>query len=211
MIIVSLRKKGNNVVIQFNDGSSILVDYKIVTDAGLRKNDVIDESKKNELLILNEKLKIKEAALKLISRRLHSKYELINKLLKKKFDKKLINDAIEELISKHYLNDYEFCKAYAEERFYRKKIGINKIKAELIKKGIERKIIEDVLCLIDDNSSFDTAYELAKKKLSSYQFKKLDNQKIKQKLFSFLLSRGYQSEIIFKVMDKLNIQENEWT
>lgn len=209
MIILSLRKKGNNVIIQFDDGSSILLDYKIVTDAGLRKNDIIDDSKKNELLILNEELKIKDAALKLLSRRLHSKYELINKLLKKNFDKKLIHEVVDELISKNFLNDYEFCKAYFEERFYRKKIGINKIKAELIKKGIDRKIIEDVIHSIDDNSSIDNAYELAKKKLNSYQFKKLDNQKIKQKLFSFLSSRGFQSDVIFKVIDKLNIHESE--
>ncbi len=209
MIIESLKKKGNKVVIQFNDGNSILIDYKVVTEAGLRKNDEIDESKINELLILNEKQKIKETALKLISRRLHSKYELINKLLKKNYDKKLINDTIEELISKHFINDYEFCKAYVEERFYKKKVGINKIKAELIKKGIEKKIIEDVLFTVDDGSSFNIAFELAKKKLASYQLKKLDNQRKRQKLFLFLSYRGYQSDIIFKVLDKLNMQENE--
>ncbi|MEG8947330.1 regulatory protein RecX [Rosettibacter firmus] len=207
MIITSIKKKGNNVEIQFDEGKPILLDHRVVIDNGLRKNDVITESKKNELLHLNEKFIIKNTALKFILRRLHSVQELKNKLLKKNFNKELINEVINELISKNYLNDLEFCKAYFEERFVRKKIGINKIKLELLKKGVEKKIIDEVINEADENASLNNAYEVAIKKLRLIQHKKLDKQKKQQKLYSFLVSKGFQTDIILKVLKKLNLDE----
>ncbi len=206
MIITSLKKKGNNVEIQFDNSEKILLDYKVVAEAGLRKNDVVNEKKLNELFELNEKNKIKETALKLIFRRMHSRNELKNKLIKKNFDKNIVDIVLEELSSKNYLNDLEFCRMYVEERFSKKNIGINKIKLELVKKGIDRKIIDEIVNIIDDNSLFDKAYQLALKKIDTYQYKKLDKLKKKQKIFSFLLSRGFQQEIIYKVIDSLSLK-----
>lgn len=209
MIVVSLKKLKNNVEIFFDDGNSVLIDYRIVQDFGLRKNDFIDENKKDELLLLSDKIRVKDAALKLILRRPHSSQELKNKLLRKGYKNEIIKNVIEELESKNYLNDTDFCKTYFEERFLRKKIGLNKIRAELVKKGIDRKIIDNVLSSVDENISYLNAIELAKKKMNHFKYDKIDKGKIKQKLYLFLTARGFQFDVIKKVFNELKLDNEE--
>lgn len=207
MIITSLKKVNNDIEILFDDGNTLLLDYRIVTDFGLRKYDSIDESKKNELLYLSNKIKIKDLALKFLSRRLHSSKELKEKLLRKGYSKEIIDEIIEELELKNYLNDSEFTKLYLDVRFFRKKIGLNRIKSELIKKGIDRKLIDDILNSIDDKFSYSHAFDLAEKKIHSLRNRETNKNKIKQKLYSFLTNRGFQSEIIIKVLKELNLDD----
>lgn len=210
MKILSLKKIGNNVKIIFDDNEPVSIDYRIALDAGLRKNDQIDNELLSKLLLLHNKLKIKDTALKFILRRSHSEQELRNKLIKKGYQKKLIEDVIEELKSKNYINDYEFSKQYVEERFHKKRVGIYKIRSELIHKGVDRKIVDDILVNYDFTSTLDFALELARKKINTAKYKNLDKRKLKQKLFSFLSLRGFQSDIIKDVLDKLNLTEDNF-
>jgi regulatory protein len=208
MIITSLQRKGNNVVIIFDDRDPIIIDYRTVLDNGLRKNDSIDEKYLERLIAESSFLKIKDTVLRLLGRRHHSSYELKIKLVKKKYPKEIIEKILSDLISQKILDDEHFAFAYMEERSVNKKIGINKLKAELFKKGIDRNIISKVLENVDTDLSYMQAVELAKRKISSLKRIESDQGKIKSKIFSFLNSRGYETELILKVLNDLNFQDD---
>ncbi len=208
MIITALKQKGNNVIIYFDEGESISLDYRTIADSGLRKNDSIDETAKSKLISDSNFHKAKDSAFRILSGRQHSVYEIRTKLFQKKIDKETIDRVIEQLLAGRFLNDEKFAHAYTEERSG-KKVGVNKIKAELHKKGISREIIKSTLEGLNSEAGFEQAQELAKRKLESLKRKETDKRKIKSKLFSFLISRGYESDIIMKIVNELNFYDEQ--
>jgi regulatory protein len=208
MIVFALKQKGNNVIVQFDNGESMILDYRTVIDNGLRKNDSIDELKKEKLRAESNFLKIKDSAFRLISRRQHSISELRTKLHRKEISKELIEQVISNLLAGGFLDDEKFAIAYVEERSG-KKIGVHKIKAELSKKGVARDLVDKALSHMDCSQSYDRAFQLALKKLEYIERKEKDRRKIKVKLYSFLNSRGYETEIVMKVLRDINLDSDE--
>ena len=208
MIITALQQKGNNVLVCFDDGEFITIDYRTVTDNTLRKNDVIDEKKIEFLISASEYQKAKDSAFRFLGMRHHSTSELRTKLIKKKYSKEIIEKILTNLTDKKLLDDEQFAEAFLEERSIKKKVGINKLKAELIKKGINKNIIEKTLLSVDHELSYEQALELAKHKIDSIKRKETDKRKIKAKLYSSLSSRGFESDVIIRVLNEV-VEDDE--
>lgn len=206
MIVASLKKKNNDVEILFEDGSTIIVDYNVVVSNGIRKNDNLSEEKIKYLLDRSEINKIKKYAFRFLSIRNHSSFEIKLKLLKKNFAKELIDIAVKELIDNAFINDRNYALQYLEEKIAKGKSGPNKIKSELIKRGISREIIKEIFTQIDTSYSLDTALKLALKKIKT--LKEKDTTKSKQKIFLFLHSKGFDTEVISNVLSKLNYDDD---
>ncbi|GBD91923.1 regulatory protein RecX [bacterium BMS3Abin04] len=202
--IVRLLKKGRNVLISFDDDSQILVRENIVYDHGFRKNDELSEADLDLLARENELLKIKEKSFDLLSRRSHSKSELRLKLLKKNFDYHLISAVLNDLEKIKYLDDYDFAIKFTDEKIKRRKQGLNLIRKQLQKKGISREYIDSVLSRYeDDEIIFNNALEIGKKKYNFLLKKDIDQNKLNLKLRAFLTGRGYDYEIINRVLNSI--------
>jgi regulatory protein len=210
MKINSLIRKGSDVEVIFYDDSKLVLDYKAVVDFGLRKNDELTEEKIEEIKNRSEINKIISHALRFLGRRLHSTYELKLKLIKKGYNKYLIDFSLAELKEKGLINDKEFSKIFLDEKSIKRKNGILKIKLELQKKGIERKIIDETIEDFNKNINTDNAFKLARKKYELTVNKEKDSRKLKQKIYSYLASKGYGSETIKASIQKLNIPLNEF-
>jgi len=111
---------------------------------------------------------------------------------------------LNELKEKNLINDKEFAKQYVDERLRRKKVGIIKIRSELLKKGINREIIDELLNGFEINDEMkENVFFIAEKKFNRLKLRKLDNKQIKQKLFSFLVNRGYDYDLINETINKI--------
>jgi len=211
MFIKDLKKKGNRVSIIFDDDSRLLIHYNVFVDYGIRKGDEFDEIKLEKLNESNQFLLIKESALRILASRLNSSHELKRKLIQKKYSGELIEKVILDLIQFDYLNDEKFAEAYSNELVNRKKYGLARVKIELIKKGIDKKVIINVLNNFykDNDLILSNALSYAKKKIEIIKRKEKDIIKIKQKLYSALLSKGYESQIIIEIIDILINKNND--
>ncbi len=127
------------------------------------------------------------------------------------FRKDLIESVLLDLKKDGYLDDNNFADAFVRERLAKRKSGQNKIRAELIKRGINQKSIDVALTKIDNTSFEQTAINLVDKKLKSLKQKESDIRKIKQKISSFLFSKGFETDIIFKVINQLKLDEDDYT
>jgi regulatory protein len=142
------------------------------------------------------------SALRLLSQRMHSVYEIKLKLKKKGFINKIINRVIDESEKMNLLNDEEFTKNYIEELIYRG-LGKYKIINSLQKRGISKEMIEENLKEVDDSGAEEKrAEEAMNKKLKSLAYKEIEPRKLKEKLIRHLISRGFSSDIVFKIIDK---------
>lgn len=205
MIVASLVRKGNDVEIIFDDGSGLLLDYHVVVDNGIRKNDSLSEEQINFLKDRSELNKIKHQAFRFLGLRNHSSYELKLKLLKKKFHPALIDEALQSLKEKKYLDDHKFSLQMIEEKMKKKKSGSIKIKSELKRKGISRELADQLINNLDQNQFYESAYNLARKKYDQLIKKESDYRKIKQKLYSFLSLKGFGLDIITSAINRIRM------
>ncbi len=197
-----LKKDEKNVTLILDNNEKLFLSYEVYLKSGLRKNEEISDSRFSTLIEENQLFHIKQRAFRLLGRRQHSAFELKLKLKQKGYSEQLINRVIDQLLNSNYLNDYDFAKMFAEENIKNKLWGQRKIEAELIKKGVDREIISQIVNeKFSDSDQIDNALELARKKYKSLLDRNTNTEKIKSKLITFLLSRGYNYDTIKRVAD----------
>lgn len=196
MRIISIRKKDDeNVTIQFDDSKQLILSSDTFFKSGLRKGDEISEDRFAVLIENNITYHIKKRALSYLARRAHTERELLLKLKSKAYDEKLIKLVLKELRDQSFLDDKEFAAQFLEEKSTKKKWGKLKIKSALLSKGVNQKIIEELLSGANlEEFEMQQAKELASKKYILLQKKETDRKKLVQKLIAFLISRGYKYE-----------------
>ena len=141
----------------------------------------------------NEALKF---AMKLISLRKRSAFEIKERLRKKKFEEDVIEEVLQELKNYKYLNDEEFAEAYINDRINFNPRGRFLIKKELNERRIAENIIERKMEeLLSEEKEVESAKKMAEKKLRTIN-NKTDKIKVDQKIRSYLQSKGYSFDII---------------
>ena len=205
MILQSLEKRRNKIILYFDEFEKLEIYYDVYLTLSLFKGDEVTLKKIDEIKLTNAEFEVKNSAFRYLSNRNHSALELKTKLRKKGFDSDIIQKVILELRDKKYLNDFTFAENFVRNRVERRKEGIIKITSELYKKGITREIIAEVTESINENpKNYKNALELGKSKLEKIQKRgDTDKNKIKSKLFNFLRGRGFTSDVIFDVINKL--------
>lgn len=96
----------------------------------------------------------------------------------------LIDQVIQRLIDKSYLDDLKFTNFYLENRLLKKGISQKRLKLELIKKGIVPSMIEQALAASSRNDSTEIAKIIIKKR------SKYDDTKLLQ----YLVRQGFDYE-----------------
>ena len=99
-----------------------------------------------EKIIFEDKIiKGKEYLLRLLSRRIYSRYEISRKLKGKGYPENIITKLIFWLEDNNYINDELFAEMWAQFRLQNKPIGRYKLNQELRTKGIKQDIIQKVI------------------------------------------------------------------
>lgn len=174
---------------------------------GLFKGMKLDEAKKKEIEKASVDGKLLEKAMNFIMIRPRSVKEMQDYLvLRRGLTAEESQSFISILQSRGYLSDLEFTKWYSENRLASGFHGINKIKAELIKKGVSSEIINSVLSEKKEESKDDQAERIKEyiKKVSK-SIKSKDQYEFKNKLIQRLMSRGYGYDQVKSVLSEMGI------
>lgn len=114
-----------------------------------------------------------------------------------------VEQVISELIESNFLNEERFAKAYVSGKFKIKHWGKIKIKQGLKLKQITDKMIIAALKTIDYDEYLATILKTAEKKLPL--IKEKDAYKRKYKLITYLLSKGFENDLIIEVLKSNNL------
>ncbi|WP_373513481.1 regulatory protein RecX [Persicitalea sp.] len=109
-------------------------------------------------------------------------------------------ELIAELITMNYLSEERFAKTYAGSKFRQKKWGKRRIKQELSRRGLTSHNIDQGMNEIEDKAYEATLRDLINKKLESLERTESDARKRKQKLARYALGKGYESELVWKII-----------
>jgi len=123
----------------------------------------------------------------------------------KLYDLNMIPEAKEHIIlhllQHNFLNEERYAKAFVRGKFSIKKWGKIKIINQLKFKGISEYNIKSSLKEIDSNEYLTTLKAIAEKKLPL--IKEANSYKKSSKLAAFLISKGFESELVFKTVKTL--------
>ena len=112
--------------------------------------------------------KAKNQALKYLSYRDRSKWEITQYLEKKQHSHLVIKQTLEYLENLDYVDDQRFAMQWGQFNINKKKLGRNRLYLELLNKGIDREPLENILStLYEKNPEIQLAKECASKKWES--------------------------------------------
>lgn len=200
MKIIKYKKiKGNKYeVILENNVKLNLYEDVILKEELLLKKDVNDI---NRLTEINRKYEIYDVALKYLNHHVISIKEMKDYLLKKKYDLQNIDNTIDELICKGYLDDDYYAKSYINNQINLSNDGLLKIKAHLENNNISYDVYSKYL------DKYDNIWE---ERINKYINKQLKLNKkspyfFKNRISVNLINLGYKKEQINDALNKISI------
>jgi regulatory protein len=132
-----------------------------------------------------------------------SHYEVIKKLREMKMIPMAIDAIILHLMQHNFLNEERFARSYVRGKFNIKKYGRIKIVQGLKQKNITANLIKIALKEIEEGVYLETLTQLAEKKIQV--LKEPNKYKKKQKLIRFLMQKGYESHLIYELVNNLEL------
>lgn len=199
MKIIKIKKlKNNTYKILFEDDFIVVYDELILKYNLLYKKEIDDELF-NKLKLENDFYKVYNDTLKYCLKKVRSKREINEYLIKQNINKDQIKTIINKLENINVINDYKFCLAFINDRTYLSNDGINKIKIDLEKENIDKYIIEEEIKKIDIDYINKKMEKLILKKINSNT--KYSNNYLKNKIVNEMINLGYEKNNIIDILD----------
>ncbi|MBQ6873670.1 MAG: regulatory protein RecX [Clostridia bacterium] len=185
MLLTYEKGRADKIHISIDGTYTMTVDATYWYGLGIKNKTEINEE---ELAQLKSRVNSRRAfnkAIELISRREHSRKEIVTKLTQRGFAE-VAEDVADELERLDYLDDERFAGMYAKELKQRKSMGKRRIAQELYLKGISRDIIEIVTEEINE-SPVEEIIEIINRKYLRY----LGDEKGRTRTVNALVRLGY--------------------
>jgi len=144
--------------------------------------------------------KAKSYAAALCSRGEKCSSDVFEKLLKRGLSFEDANEIIKFLQSENYLDDSRFAESYALDKFRFNKWGKIKIKMMLSQKQLPENMIDSAIKKIPDPEYLSILEKEIL--LKSKMVKDVDEFSRKMKIARFAAGRGFEQDLIFKVLGK---------
>ncbi len=124
--------------------------------------------------------------------------DLVNRFIAWNVKKEEFDKILDVLIADDFLNEARYVEAFVRGKFKMKKWGKNKIKMGLIAKRVynESQLEQVFNDEIEEEEYLKTIAELIEKK--GLLINEPDEIKKRDKLYRYMLSKGYESELIVK-------------
>jgi regulatory protein len=156
----------------------------------------------DEHLAKSDYQKAMNTAVRLLTRRDHTSFEIFQKLGQRGFGGGVIDRVLAECRRLDYIDDERTARIYIGQ-LTRRGFGFRRIRFDLRRKGLTGERFEIIL---NERRAEIDEYEIARKvmlkKMKSFESVD-DRQKRMNKMYRFLYSRGFEASVISEVIKKL--------
>ena len=198
---IESQKKNNDRVNIYVDGEFFMAVFtELIYTFNLKKGMEIDQNNLTYILKEEMYIKAKNKALNILSKADQSEKKIREKL-SPEFEEDTIDIVIEFLLKSKFIDDDLLAQKIVNTNVNLNKCGRNKIKQNLYNKGISIESINEAISEIDKDVEFENAMYLAKKRYE--RVKNEDKRKIYQKISQHLAYKGFDYDIIKRVLNKL--------
>jgi len=186
-----LATKDNNIKVYVDKKFAFTLSPNEVVEHRLNKGTNLSIKKLSSLQERGNYEKYYLKSLNLISYRPRSKHEIMNYLSRQSVASENISKIIETLTGQGYLNDFDFALVFTNSKVNQKQRGPQRIRQELLSKGISTEIINQVFTQVfpDQESLLDLAQRALSKK--SKAFSRLSPEQLRHKTYQYLNRQGF--------------------
>ncbi|MCY3740642.1 MAG: RecX family transcriptional regulator [Candidatus Poribacteria bacterium] len=205
----------------FLNGAPFLVIHAaLIEKFGLRIGLEIDPEAIEKIIAADEVMRAKNHALRLLREakdnttadeqetprptlkpKIYTKSEMKRHLEREGFSATAIETSITELIRSGHIRDRKYAENWIARRQKSNPRGKTLLKHELVDKGIDKEIAEQVIATVEVEDETKVALEIAQKRAK--QYKRLPTHVAKRRLHGFLARRGFGSDIVRQVLEEI--------
>lgn len=189
-------KRADRYSIYVDDKYAFSLSESELLATGLRTGQEFSETELTELKDKAILDKAYDRALNLIMRRPRSEWELRDYLKRKYYDDPVIQEILNKLSVRGFINDKDFAKRWVENRRLLKSTSKRRLHQELRQKRVADEVIQEVLDA-DETDEREVLRELVTKKRQQSKYQ--DNLKLMQ----YLSRQGYSYNDIKSVIDEI--------
>jgi regulatory protein len=182
----------------FDDGTFIGISEEVLLSNPVHPGDELTPNKLKQLTNSEQKQKLRNSALNLLSFRMRSLSELKQRLLKKGYDVQDIEPLLEEFDAKNILNDSEFALAFSRDKIRSKGIGPSILRVELSNHHLPQNLVEDTVNRMYTEFPIDTLLGNHLKKKKICRNSQLQERE-KSRIVNFLKRKGFSWDDISRV------------
>ncbi|MEB3102642.1 regulatory protein RecX [Ferviditalea candida] len=199
--MIKRRSTGDHLYDIYIDGRlELSVHEDIIVKHQLSKGGRLSLDQIASIRMEDQVQRVYQTALKRIARKPHSEMDLRIFLAGKGHPVEQIDQVMQILRERNYVNDEQFALMWAQQRIESDRKGRLWIKQELRRKGISDRIVRQALERMDEEEEYRSALELGMKR---WGLLKGEDRKKWTKLMAYLLRRGYTSETVFRAVEEI--------
>jgi regulatory protein len=194
-----------NDVFAFGCSMDVVLKFEITKGKTLTEQDV------ERVLEQNDVMHLKQVALRYATYKSRTAEEVRRKMLEKDFAPEEAEYAVQFLEEFGYVNDAAYARSFIKDFQERKPSGTERLRQELLKRGVSKFDIEDALAEAFPKESvkdtmLENALAAANKKLRALKGKEPEKQQ--QSLIAYLQRQGFSWEIIKATLKSLERSVN---
>lgn len=178
----------------FETGERLVLYKGEIRSYDLSEGQDISETLYQELLFDVLGKRATKRAMHLLEKQDRTEYQLREKLRQNEYPKEAVEQAITYVKSYHYIDDLRYACSYV--RYQKEKKSNRRLQQDLQKKGVAKEFIEQALLEEGNEDETDAIQRLLEKKGYTPEMPREQANKI----YQFLLRRGYKSSDILYVM-----------
>lgn len=209
-VITKIGRQKNNKErynIFLDEKYSFAVDEGTLIKFGLMKGKGLEQLEIDEIVYEDEIAKAFNRGLSFLSFQMRSEHEVRQKLRTAEFGEAVVQEAIRKLEKLGFLNDESYSKALLETKKRTAKKGPRAIQQDLVKKGIDKGLQEQVLGSYTHEDQVKNALDLAEKQIRAGD-RKTPSQ-VKQKIQDLLMRKGYSFTVVSEVLDQIKLERDD--
>jgi regulatory protein len=175
----------------------------------LRKGDYIEVSLHQQIADFDYGIDAKRIALRYINYRARSEKEIRERLAKEDIPDDIVARVLEFLKDHNFVNDESWSRSFVNDKLSRKPVSSRQLEYGLAQKGVAKEVIAETLAELNAvESDEERARKAAEKQWPKILRREDDPRKQKQKLYTFLASRGFSFPIIEDVFRTLQLRDD---
>ena len=183
-------QKGNPGRVNVFLNNSFAFAVRLIDAAVLQRGQTLNPEEISRLKKADDRYRAYRASINYLAYRARSQTEIERHLKRKGFSPKTIFKTIDRLRSQNYLDDLAFARTWVKGRMSRKPASKSALRYELHQKGIDDKIIKQVMMDVDDG---ELSRACAEKKLRLWG--NLEPEEFSKKILNHLKRKGFNYEV----------------
>lgn len=193
--------KGNTYKVELSDGDEFYINFDTVLKFSLAKEMEISQDEVYEIKRWDCFRKARERALYLLDYKDYTFVELYEKL-EKNYDEDVCLEVVQSLAQIGIIDDRRFAERFGEKLVESKGFGYYRAKQEMLRKGLDRDLVEEVLEKYQEDT-ISRLEELVEKKYLS----KITDEKSLNRVKNALVRQGYSYNDINIVLSEIELEE----